>query len=168
MSRTQAAALLLLLVPLAWAAMLAGWRGRARRQAGEFPALPSPPAAPGEPLLGEPVEVTYVSTTAEGDWLDRVVPHGLGHRGVALASVTTAALELRRRGEQDLVVPASQLLGVRLDRGIAGKVVSEGGLVVVTWQWGARRVDTGVRTRRREDTPVLVGAVRELLEAGRG
>ncbi|MER6922369.1 hypothetical protein ABT314_25825, partial [Streptomyces spiralis] len=46
----------------------------------------------------------------------------------------------------DFFVPAAALRGARLDKGIAGKVLTEGGLLVVTWAHGDKLIDSGFRS----------------------
>jgi hypothetical protein len=45
-------------------------------------------------------------------------------------------------------VPLDALREARLDKGIAGKVLTEGGLLVVTWALGDKLIDSGFRSDR--------------------
>ncbi|ROP26811.1 hypothetical protein [Pseudokineococcus lusitanus] len=175
MSETQAGILVLLAIPVLWALMWWGWRRRQRRQAGVPAPLPAP-ADPGEVLL-EPREGVYVSTTTEGDWLDRVVAHGLGRRSACEVGVFADGVSVARDGEDVLWVPAGTLVRVRRERGMAGKYVDREGLVVLTWSLGEDApgdadgggtggglpVDTGLRLRRDDDADALVAALAGLL-----
>jgi hypothetical protein len=142
--------------------MRRGWRRRAARQGHLPPPPPAPPAEPGEALL-DPVAGFYVSTTTAGDWLDRVVAHGLGVRSRAIVHVTTAGVRVGRTGADDLWVPADALRGVRRERGMAGKYVEEGGLVVLTWALGEHLLDTGLRAPRSADGDALEAALAGLV-----
>ena len=153
-------ALMLVLVAGVYLLLLRGWRRRAARQA-DLPPLPAAPASTGAAIAA--AEGSYVTTTREGDWLDRIVVHGLGIRGPARMSVEEAGVRYERQGAAEVFVPAAALVGVRLERGMAGKFVEEGGLVVVTWQHGERGLDTGFRPRYAEDRDPLVAAVAMLL-----
>lgn len=161
MSRVQAGLLLLALVPVVWAAMWFGWRGRSRRQ-GDVVALQVTPEALAPSSFG-PADALYVGSVWAGDWLDRVVAHGLGLRSGATVSVHDgvegAGVLVQRRGSPDLWVAAESLRSVRRDRGLAGKVVEADGLVVLRWVLGGREVDTGLRLRREHDRAALVAAV---------
>ncbi|GAB4067654.1 hypothetical protein GCM10028777_24320 [Angustibacter speluncae] len=163
MSQTQAGLLLLLLVPLLWGLMWWGWRGRSRRQA----AVAAPAGAPGR--LGDavvgPLEAVYVSSTRAGDWLDRVVVHGLGERSAASVAVHPEGVLVARTGAPDVWVPVDALDDVRRDRGAAGKFVDAEGLVVLTWRLGDDLLDTYLRTRYEADREPLATAVRDLLDA---
>lgn len=138
------------------ALMLRGWRSRAARQ-GDLPRLPEVPADLGAELAS--AEGIYVSTTTEGDWLDRVVVHGLGVRSRCVLTVGEAGVLYARVGAPDVFVPRPAVRGVRLERGMAGKFVEEEGIVVLTWQHGPRSLDTGFRSRRAADRDALVAAV---------
>lgn len=163
MTRLQAGLLLLLAIPVVWGLMWWGWRGRVRRQ-GDVAALPPVPQGFSPDRLG-PVEGTYVSTTTEGDWLDRVVAHGLGVRSPVEASLGSAGLLLARRGAPDLWIPATAMRGVRREPGMAGKYVGGEGLVVVTWRHAETTLDTGLRLRRGDDEAQLVERLQALTGA---
>lgn len=143
-------------------AMVWGWRGRARRQGD----LPAPAAAPPPGGLGETVldDVAgiYVSTVRGGDWLDRVLAHGLGTRSPAVLSAGAAGLWWRRAPARDIFVPAGDVLAVARTRGQAGKYTPEKGIVVVSWRNGEHSFDTAFRPRERhraeEITTTLAGA----------
>lgn len=163
MSEPQAGLLLLLLVPVLWGLLWVGWKRRQRRQGG----VPAPAAAPGSlgPAQFGPVEATYVSSTSAGDWLDRIAVHGLGVRSAAQVSVLADGVLVARRGAPDVWVGRADLLGVRRERGMAGKFVEAEGLVVLTWQLGEHAVDTGLRVRRDSERDALEEAVRAMLAA---
>ena len=138
--------------------MWRGWKRRGGRQR-DLPALPAVPDPVARGAVLARGEGTYVVTTSAGDWLDRIVVHSLGERSLAHLVVTEQGALFARVGAPDLYIPAHAVLGARLERGMAGKFVEEGGLVVVTWQHGSRRLDTGFRPRAAADRDALVAAV---------
>ena len=148
------------LVALAWAGMAWGWRRRSRRQS-DLPAPASAPTGLGEPRLT--TQGLYVGTVLAGDWLERVVPHGLGARSAAVVTVHPEGLLLERDGCAPAWVPRSDLLGVRRDTGLAGKVTETGGLVVWTWRLGAARLESGLRPRYAAQAEPLVAALAALV-----
>ncbi len=87
----------------------------------------------------------YVATTTAGDLLDRIVAHGLGHRGRAVLRAGDAGVLIQRVGEVDLWIPRADLRDVRLGSGQAQKAFEAGGLILITWQLGDHEVDTGFR-----------------------
>ena len=125
---------------LAYFAMWRGWRRRTRKH--ELPPLSPVPEEAVSPLLE--ADGSYVGTTVSGDWLDRVLAHGLGVRGGCRLRLVEDGLDvLRSRGS--FRIPADALRDARHDQGLAGKVVPPHGLLVVTWQHGDLLLDTGFR-----------------------
>jgi len=138
-------------------AMRAGWRRRARLQAGiPAPSLPPDTLTDAE---GDPVAGVFLGTTGHGDWLDRVVVHDLGVRSRALAQVGREGIALRRQGARDLLIPASQVRSAGLGRGIAGKAYERDGVLMVTWELGGRLVDTGFRADTAEGQRRLLDTI---------
>jgi hypothetical protein len=177
LSDTTTRTLLTLLVVLAAVAAVAlmrrGWRRRAQRQA-DLPA-PSVVALPGtsaKPAAEPPSEATvrrgpvagrYLATTASGDWLDRIVVHGLGVPSQAAITVRDDGILVERTGARDVFVPGEDLVEVQLGRAIAGAVYEEGGLLVLTWRLGDRVLDTGFRAGRVDEHAELVDAIAPLV-----
>lgn len=159
-------------VVVALLAMRAGWRRRARGQA-DLPVpsdapLPGVPEAPAEAPAADatirlgPEPGRYLATTTSGDWLDRVVVHGLGVPSRAELTVRDDGVLVTRTGARDLFVPRDDVVGARLDRGIAGAVYEDGGLAVLTWRLGGRELDTGFRSDHPDDHDALVAAIGSL------
>ncbi|MCL8012541.1 hypothetical protein [Streptomyces sp. AS02] len=134
---------LVLFVALVYWLMREGWKWRGTLQ-GDLPELPSAPDDPGPARLS--MSGRYHGSTTAGQWLDRIVAHGLGTRSRVELTLTDAGLDVVRPGAADFFVPAAQLREARLDKGIAGKVLTEGGLLVVTWAHGERLIDSGFRS----------------------
>ncbi|MFJ1754639.1 hypothetical protein [Kitasatospora sp. NPDC088134] len=150
---------LLILIGLVYWLMRQGWNWRRTTQSD----LPQPPTAPdelGEVLLAAPGR--YHGTTTAGNWLDRVVAHGLGTRSLAELTLTERGLLARRPGADDLWVPAADLAGARLDSGIAGKVVPSG-LLVVGWRLGGRGLESGFRLDAADEHEAWIEAVGALV-----
>ncbi|CAL9628672.1 MULTISPECIES: PH-like domain-containing protein [Streptomyces] len=136
---------LALFIALVYWLMREGWKWRGTLQAG-LPPLPAAPEDAGPARLS--MSGRYHGSTTAGQWLDRIVAHGLGTRSRAELTLTDAGLEVERPGAADFFVPRAALRGARLDKGIAGKVLTEGGLLVVTWQHGDKLIDSGFRSDR--------------------
>ncbi|MGW3915967.1 PH-like domain-containing protein [Streptomyces sp. NPDC005070] len=136
---------LALFVALVYWLMREGWKWRGTLQ-GDLPQLPAAPEDPGPVRLS--MSGRYHGSTTAGQWLDRIVAHGLGTRSRAELTLTDAGLDVVRPGADDFFIPAAQLREARLDKGIAGKVLTEGGLLVVTWAHGDRLLDSGFRSDR--------------------
>ncbi|MFG3285645.1 hypothetical protein [Streptomyces sp. NPDC048111] len=151
---------LALFVALVYWLMRQGWQWRRRLQA-DLPELATAPEAPGEARLK--LSGRYHGSTTAGQWLDRIVAHGLGVRSKAVLTLTDAGLDVVRPGADDFFVPTAQLRGARLDKGIAGKVLTEGGLLVVTWNHGDRLIDSGFRSDRAEQHQAWVEAINSMI-----
>jgi len=156
----------LAVLALAFRGMRRGWLRRARR----FADLPAPPPLVGPPgeLLAGPFDGRFLGTTVAGDWLDRVVAHGLGTPSSCRVAVRGDGVSVERGGAPGLLVPLADLVGARLDKGLAGRVYEDGGVVVVTWVLGGRELDTGLRLAGPDDGPELVDAVGRLLVPSAG
>ncbi|MFJ3335674.1 hypothetical protein [Streptomyces sp. NPDC086766] len=152
---------LVLFVALVYWLMREGWKWRGTLQ-GDLPELPSAPEEPGEARLT--MSGRYHGSTTAGQWLDRIVARGLGTRSRAELTLTDAGLDVVRPGATDFFVPAERLRGARLDKGIAGKVLTEGGLLVVTWAHGERLIDSGFRSDRAAEHTEWVAALNSMTE----
>ncbi len=164
--RNLAVVVLVLVVVLLWRMMFLGWRARVRRQ-DDVPALPIAPKSLRDKASAG-IEATYVSTTAAGDWLDRVAAHGLGVRSAARVVVDPVGVLVARTGAPDVFVPAADVLEVRRETFRAGKARTGAGLVVVEWQLGTASVATALSPRHDVDRDRLVDAVRALIPATGG
>jgi hypothetical protein len=129
--------------------------------------LPEPPTTCGATTCG-PVSGRYVSSTTATHWLDCVTEHGLGVSGAATLVVRTDGVLIERVDQPDVYLPRNVLRTVRLDAAIGGSVYEADGVVVLTWQAGARLIDTGFRAVPPEEHPAIVAAVRSLTASAVG
>jgi hypothetical protein len=134
---------LALFIALVYWLMREGWKWRGTLQ-GDVPELPTAPEETGPVKLG--MSGRYHGSTTAGQWLDRIVAHDLGTRSRVELTLTEAGLDVVRPGATDFFIPAGALREALLGKGIAGKVLSEGGLLVVTWAHGDRLIDSGFRS----------------------
>jgi hypothetical protein len=150
---------LLLVVALVYWLMREGWTWRSVLQS-DLPELPQAPAGPGEPKLT--MAGRYHGSTTAGQWLDRIVAHGLGARSRVELTLTEHGVDVVRPGANDFFIPADRLRGARLDKGIAGKVLTENGLLVITWEHGDRLLDSGFRSDRAAEHAAWLEALRAM------
>ncbi len=146
----------LALVVLALFGMRRGWRNRLARQA-QLPSLPAVPPDLGPPRLRN--TGLYVGSTFAGSWQDRVVHGGLGEPADAAASLHDRGVLIERQGSPTVFVPQELCRGARLAPGLAGKVVGEGGLLVLRWRLGEAELDTGFRADDKTTYPEWVHAI---------
>lgn len=162
-SRVIGTLVMLLVIVGIYLLMWRGWKNRQARQA-NVPPLPEAPesvlagagAGREQSGSGRGIEATYVSTTSEGDWLDRIAVHRLGERGAAEVHVAPAGVLIKRAGTTDVFIPAAAVRGIRRTTGLAGKYLREEGIVVITWQHGDRTLDTGLKPRFETEDLVRV------------
>ncbi|SOE14984.1 hypothetical protein SAMN06272775_5911 [Streptomyces sp. 2323.1] len=150
---------LLVFVAFVYWLMRQGWKWRGTLQ-GDLPELPATPDDPGAPRLT--LSGRYHGSTTAGQWLDRIVAHGLGTRSRVELTLTDQGLGVVRPGAASFFVPAAALRGARLDKGIAGKVLTEGGLLIVTWEHGGKQLDSGFRSDRAAEHAAWVEALTAL------
>ncbi|WP_354643563.1 hypothetical protein [Kitasatospora camelliae] len=150
---------LLIVIGLVYWLMRQGWNWRRTLQSG-LPPLPAVPADAGPAILE--TSGRYHGSTTAGNWLDRVVAHGLGNRSRADLTLTERGLLVLRPGDTDLWIPAQALTGARQDSGIAGKVVPAG-ILVVTWTLDGTAIDSGVRADHPDEHAAWVEAVEALV-----
>ncbi|MCX4524826.1 MULTISPECIES: hypothetical protein [unclassified Streptomyces] len=147
---------LLVFIAFVYWLMRQGWKWRGALQS-DLPELPAAPSGLPEHRLA--LTGRYHGSTTAGQWLDRIVAHGLGLRSRVELTLTDAGLDVVRPGANDFFVPTAQLRGARLDKGIAGKVLTEGGLLVVTWAHGDKLIDSGFRSDRAAEHAAWVEAI---------
>ncbi|MEU1519212.1 hypothetical protein ABZ490_44970 [Streptomyces sp. NPDC005811] len=150
-----------LFVALVYWLMREGWKWRGTLQ-GDLPELPTAPDEPGEARLT--MSGRYHGSTTAGQWLDRIVAHGLGTRSRVELTLTDAGLDVVRPGATDFFVPAGALREALLGKGIAGKVLTEGGLLVVTWQHGDRLIDSGFRSDHAAEHTAWVETINSMIK----
>jgi len=142
-------------------AMRRGWRRKAKAQAGLLP-LPTPPAGL-VPLLLPAASGMYIGTTLSGDWQARVVAGQLSDRSAGSLRLSHTGLLMDRVGAPQVFVPTEALRDVRLDSALAGKVMGEGRLLVVTWEHRGQLLDTAFRADQHAVHAPYLHALRDLL-----
>lgn len=162
MDRTLLTVLLLAIALLAAYGLLVGWRHRAQRQSEIAQPLARPANLGGD--VAEPLAGLYVSTTKSGSWQDRIVAHGLGRRAGATLRLGPAGIFIDRTGETGIFIPAADVEAIGTAPGIAGKVMGmPDGILVITWNLGGTRVDSGLRMEDLEAQAEWIDLARRLL-----
>lgn len=132
-----------------WVAMIGlmfiGWRGRARRQKDRIGELPPVPATLGE-LRVLPTTGLYVGSTIAPSWQDRIAVGDLGFRATCEISRYAGGILIERDGASAIWIPETSIRAVRTENGLAGKVMSKDGVLVIRWELpSGTEIDTGVR-----------------------
>ena len=125
--------------------MLRGWRRRGQRQAekvGDFPAVPD---ETGERRLG-PETGLYVGSTFVPSWTDRLAVGDFGDRASCSISMFAQGILIERQGATSIWIPAASVRAIRTERGLAGKVMTRDGVLVIRWMLpSGTEIDSGVR-----------------------
>ncbi len=145
-----------------WIAMIGlifwGWRGRQKRQADTIGTLPEVPADLGSTII-EPSSGLYVGSTIAPSWQDRIAVGDIGHRATAELSRHDRGILLARTGESSIWIPGESIRAIRTERGLAGKVMSKDGLLVIRWMLPTgTEIDTGFRADDKLIYPTWVEA----------
>lgn len=148
--------------------MYRGWRKRSAMQAGWIGELPAPPADPGRVLVG-PSTGLYVGTAIYGNWQARVTAEGLGRRGAGSITGYRAGVLIERDDDDPIWIPRAEIVDSRLDRRLAGKVMTRDGLLVITWHPpGSDEPDLWIDTGFRADDKTSYPDWTADLQAGSG
>jgi len=150
-------ALFVVLVALA----IVGWIRRRRRQA----YLPAPDRVPVDigAVSGE-FEGFYVSTTLDGEPLNRVAVKGLGFRARATVAVANAGIVVSLPGNP-FFIPRDAIREVTTAQYTIDRVVEAGGLVLLAWRLGETSVDSYFRV---ENGQQLIAAIETILPTTTG
>jgi hypothetical protein len=151
----------------ALALMRLGWVRRGRRQTDIARSPDAPPLPPpGAPTDVTEVDARYLGANRVGDWLDRIVVHGLGVPSRASVSVraggTAAGVWLARVGAPDIYLPADEVAGARHDRAGAGRATETAAMLVLQWNREPAPIELALRVRDAEQAQLLQSAVEAL------
>jgi hypothetical protein len=164
---------MLVALGLIYAVLYAGWVRKRRQHATAAIAAerrrteggtPEAPSLHDERVAPVSVEGTYVSTTTADNRFERVVTAGLGNRARATLTVRRGSADqlvrIERQGESTVIIPATRLVSVRRDRGMAGKVVGANRMLVIRWRTPEGDLyDTGFLPRYRADVDRVESAL---------
>jgi hypothetical protein len=160
-TRTQLLVYVLIGFAVVVALAIIGWTTRRRRQRG----IPSPEPMPADigTVRGE-FDGFYVSTTLDGQPLNRVAVRGLGFRARATIAVADLGIVLALPGN-NVFVPREHIREVTRANYTIDRVVEPGGLVLLAWTLGTTDLDSYLRV---EQTQQLVTAIENLISTTSG
>jgi hypothetical protein len=98
----------------------------------------------------------YVATTFGNRPLDRIVAHGLAHRGVAYLGLSEESLIVSRVGEKSFEVPLSAIKSVSSNSSVIDRAVETNGLLSISWALGQELIDSHFRFVNTEHREALV------------
>jgi hypothetical protein len=138
-----------------------GWARRRRRQR----TIPRPASLPADigTVRGE-FDGFYVSTTPDGQPLNRIAVRGLGFRARATIAVADTGVVLALPGN-NIFIPRGDIREVTRSNYTIDRVVEPGGLVLLAWTLGDVKLDSYLRV---ENTDELVHSLSGLLPTKSG
>lgn len=113
-------------------AMYKGWKRKGRNQQAWVGDLPAVPAEIGKARL-EQTTGLYIGSSFAENWQARVAANGLGARATGTMTAYPKGIVLERTGSEPLWIPRESITEVRTDRRLAGKAMTEDGLLVIRW-----------------------------------
>ena len=146
--------LLVLLILIASA--IFNWIAKSRNQSSELP-IPQPLV---NTVLGQ--KAMYVATTFADRPLERVIAHGLAHRGFALVGVSDEGVSVSRTGESSFLIPTQSLLHLGKTTAVIDRVVEQDGLTSIRWKLGTAEVETHFRFISSSGRDAFVYALKTL------
>jgi len=146
---------------LLWIAAARTWGTKTRKQNQKYPQPKQTPYATSG------IECFYVATTVANRPLDRVLAHGLAHRGKAYVEVLNGSLLIRRKGETSFAIPVSDLTSLDKATAVIDKAVERDGLTVLSWNLGEHELQTHLRFPVSADRAVFIAQIEALLGVGR-
>jgi hypothetical protein len=105
----------------------------------------------------------YVATIFADRPLDRVLAHGLAHRGKAAISVSPSGVYISRTGERSFVIPSKQISNVTTGNAVIDRVVEKDGLVSIRWTLGEVELETYLRFVSASERAAAVSNLKDLV-----
>jgi hypothetical protein len=105
----------------------------------------------------------YVATTFGQRPLDRVLAHGLAHRGKANLVLEPRRVLVNRVGEVSFAIPADSITGVGTNSAVIDRAVEKDGLVTISWKLGNQQVDSHFRFTDQSARKAVLEKLKELV-----
>ncbi len=145
------AAVLAVLIAFVIQLMVRGWRRRGERQATLIGTLPAVPDTVGTPTVA-PTRGLYCGCTLSPAWNERITASDLGYRSKAVLTRYPEGIMVQRSGASTIWIPQESIKAIRMERGIAGKVVARIGILAIRWRLPSNvEIDIGFRANNRSE-----------------
>ncbi|BBZ48369.1 transporter [Mycobacterium heidelbergense] len=144
------AAVLVVVIAVLVQLMMRGWQRRARRQEELIGGLPEVPDEVGTAIAT--TRGLYCGCTMAPAWNERITAGDLGYRSKAVLTRYPAGILLERVRAKPIWIPRESTTAIRMERGIAGKVVARIGILAIRWRLPSGvEIDTGFRANHRDE-----------------
>lgn len=144
------AAVLVMLIAVLARLMMRGWRCRSERQAellGDLPDVPEHVSSATVTTRG-----LYVGATLSPAWNERVTVGDLGYRSKAVLTRYPSGIMVERARAQPIWISTESIAAIRMERGVAGKVVAGIGILAIRWRLpSGTEIDVGFRADNRDE-----------------
>jgi len=143
------AAVLVVVIAVLIQLMMRSWQRRAQRQEQLIGTLPDVPDEVGTAMIT--TRGLYCGCTLSPAWNDRIAAGDLGYRSKAVLTRYPEGILLERVRAKPIWIPQDSIIAVRMERGIAGKVVARIGILAIRWRLPSGvEIDIGFRANHRE------------------
>jgi hypothetical protein len=144
------AAVLVVVIAVVIQLMMRGWHRRARQQEELLGDLPDVPDKVGTAIIT--TRGLYCGSTMAPAWNERITAGDLGYRSKAALTRYPEGILLERIRAKPIWIPKDSIEAVRIERGIAGKVVARIGILAIRWRLPSGvEIDIGFRANHREE-----------------
>jgi hypothetical protein len=144
------AAVLVIVIAVLIQLMVRGWQRRSHQQTELIGDLPDMPDTVGAATLT--TRGIYCGSTMAPEWNERITAGDLGYRSKAVLTRYPEGILLERVRALPIWMPRASILAIRLERGMAGKVVARIGILAIRWRLPSGvEIDTGFRANHRDD-----------------
>jgi hypothetical protein len=144
------AAVLVIVIAVLIQLMMRGWQRRSQRQAELIGDLPDAPHQVGTATIT--TRGLYCGCTMAPAWNDRITAGDLGYRSKAVLTRYPEGILLERFRANPIWIPQESITLIRMERGIAGKVVARIGILAIRWRLPSGvDIDTGFRANNRSE-----------------
>jgi hypothetical protein len=144
------AAVLVVVIAVIIQLMMRGWQRRAGQQQeliGDLPDMPDEVGAATTTTRG-----LYCGCTMAPEWNERITAGDLGYRSKAVLTRYPEGILLERIRASPIWIPQESITAIRMERGIAGKVVARIGILAIRWRLPSGvELDTGFRATHRSE-----------------
>ena len=110
----------------------------------------------------------YVSTVFANKPLERIVSHGLLHRGKVDVVLREDGIQVKRLGEASFAIAASAITNVARASATIDRGVEQSGLLAISWMLGETEVTTNFRLDAADDTQAFFEKLSQFKGIGAG
>jgi hypothetical protein len=144
------AAVLVIAITVLIQLMVRGWRRRSHQQTELIGDLPDVPDKVGTASIT--IRGLYCGCTMAPAWNERITAGDLGYRSKAVLTRYPEGILLERVRAKPIWIPRQSITAIRLERGIAGKVVARVGILAIRWRLpSGPEIDIGFRANHRDE-----------------